>query len=103
MSFHRGALGKQRVSSGLLARRRKENTMRNYIGIATLGLACLLPCSTWAAIEVLKEEPPKSALRRGEVVYVDDGTCPVGEIKEITGGNEARGIPRKVRCVKRPN
>ncbi len=77
--------------------------MRSYVGIAMLGLVCLLPCSTRAAVEVLKEEPPKNALPRGKVVYVDDGTCPAGEIKEITGGNEAKGIPRKVRCVKRPD
>lgn len=70
--------------------------------IATLGLAVLLPCAAWAAIEVLKEEPPKNSLPRGKVVYVDDGTCPAGEIKEITGGNQEKGIPRKVRCVKRP-
>lgn len=70
--------------------------------IATLGFAVLLPCATWAAIEVLKEEPPKNSLPRGKVVYVDDGTCPAGEIKEITGGSQEKGIPRKVRCVKRP-
>ena len=76
---------------------------RNDFIAATLGFAVLLPCSAWAAIEVLKEDPPKNALPRGKVVYVDDGTCPAGEIKEITGGNEAKGFPRKVRCVKRPN
>jgi len=74
----------------------------------TLGLAVLLPCAAWSAVEVLKvdvlkEEPPKNSLPRGKVVYVDDGTCPDGEIKEITGGSQEKGIPRKVRCVKRPN
>jgi hypothetical protein len=69
----------------------------------TLGLAVLLPCAAWTAVEVLKEEPPKNSLPRGKIVYVDDGTCPPGEIKEITGGSQEKGIPRQVRCVKRPN
>ncbi len=77
--------------------------MRIYFGVLILGFAFLLPVSARAAIEVLKEEPAKNTLPRGKVVYVDDGTCPAGEIKEITGGNEAKGIPRKVQCVKRPN
>jgi hypothetical protein len=77
---------------------KEENAMRK-----ALALVLLLPCSTWAATEILKEEPPKNALPRGRIVYVDDGTCPLGEVKEVTGGNEAKGIPRKVRCVKRPS
>ena len=72
------------------------------LAAAALGLAFLLSNSAWAAIEVLKEEPPKNSLPRGKVVYVDDGTCPRGEIKEVTGGSEVKGIPRRVRCVKRP-
>jgi len=78
-----------------------ERTSGDIIA-TTLGLMVLLPCAAWAAIEVLKEEPPKNSLPRGKVVYVDDGTCPAGEIKEITGGSQAKDIPRKVQCVKRP-
>ena len=77
--------------------------LRSDLIATTLGLLVLLPCAAWAAIEVLKEEPPKNSLPRGKVVYVDDGTCPAGEIKEITGGSQEKAIPRKVRCVKRPN
>jgi hypothetical protein len=74
---------------------------RYFLAIA-LGSAALLPSVSQAKVEFLKEEPPKDALRYLEVVYVDDGTCPAGEVKEITGGNSKRSIPRKVRCVKRP-
>ena len=52
--------------------------------------------------EVLKEEPANLALRKGQVVYVDDGKCPAGEIKKITGGNQSAGVKRQVECVKRP-
>lgn len=54
-------------------------------------------------IEYLKEEPPTGSVPHRKIVYVDDGACPKGEVKEITGGSQAKSIPRKVRCVKRPN
>ena len=55
-----------------------------------------------AKTEMLKEEPPKGSLPFGKIVYVDDRSCPKGEVKEIVGGNQERSIPRRVRCVKRP-
>ena len=47
------------------------------------------------------EKPHDRTLRPGQIVYVDDGTCPTGEIKEITGGSKDKSMPRKTRCVKR--
>ena len=52
--------------------------------------------------DILKEEPANLALRKGQVVYVDDGKCPAGQIKKITGGNQAAGVKRQVECVARP-
>ena len=54
-------------------------------------------------VEYLKEEPPTGSVPYRKVVYVDDGTCPSGQVKEITGGSQTRSVPRKVRCVKRPD
>lgn len=51
---------------------------------------------------VLKEMPAKGALRLGEVIYVDDGKCPAGEVTKITGGNQKAGVARQVECVRRP-
>lgn len=51
---------------------------------------------------ILKVEPAKGVLRVGEVVYVDDSSCPAGEVKKITGGNQKAGKTRLVGCVKRP-
>jgi hypothetical protein len=76
--------------------------IRTHIVATMVGLAALLP-SVCQAKEYLKEEPPKGTIPYGQIVYVDDGTCPSGEIKEITGGSLRRSIPRKVRCVKRPD
>ncbi|WP_141510802.1 DUF6719 family protein [Ramlibacter sp. WS9] len=70
---------------------------------STLGLLLSYPCQSQTKVEYLKEEPPKGSVRYGKVVYVDDGTCPKGEVKEITGGSQEKSIPRKVRCVPHPN
>ena len=59
--------------------------MRTHIVATMLGLAACLPSVCQAKVEYLKEEPPKGAIPLGKIVYVDDGTCPSGEVKEITG------------------
>jgi hypothetical protein len=76
--------------------------LRRSLVMTILAIAAGLPFACLAAIEILKEEPPKGTIPLGKVVYVDDGTCPSGEVKEITGGDMRRSIPRQVRCVKRP-
>ena len=50
---------------------------------------------------VLKEEPKRNLLKHGQVVLVDDGSCPAGEIKEVTGGKDdaAKQVNRTRRCV----
>jgi len=54
------------------------------------------------AADYPKTVPKDGEIPYGKVVYVDDGKCPKGEIKEITGGSQEKAIPRKTRCVKRP-
>ena len=57
----------------------------------------------------MNREPAEGDLRPGQKVLVDDGTCPVGQIKEVTGGSNrnqiqtapAAGMPRQRQCVKR--
>lgn len=52
------------------------------LAIALLSLAPV--CAS--AQQVLKHEPPGGAMRGGEVVLVDDGKCPKGQIKKVTAG-----------------
>ena len=54
-----------------------------------------------AAQTVLKEEPKRNLLKHGQVVLVDDGSCPAGQIKEVTGGkaDAAKQVNRTRRCV----
>jgi hypothetical protein len=83
--------------------------MKLRLEILAVGVAAVLctgPAEAARAdrpVEYLKQEPPSGTLPYGKVVYVDDGTCPSGEVKEITGGSQEKSIARKVRCVKRPD
>jgi hypothetical protein len=59
-------------------------------------------------LSLLRQEPPPGTLAAGARVYVNDGKCPKGQIKEITGGSNIgrggeiikSGSPRQRRCVK---
>lgn len=61
-----------------------------------------LPPRVGATPEVVKEMPKEGEIPYRKVVYVDDKTCPIGEVKEVTGGSKEKSIPRKIRCVKAP-
>jgi uncharacterized protein DUF6719 len=62
------------------------------------GRAALLT-ALWA-MTLLTREPDDLDLRLGQRVYVDDGTCPQGQVKEVTGAKlTPTGIQRTRRCV----
>ncbi|WP_034883472.1 hypothetical protein M728_004016 (plasmid) [Ensifer sp. WSM1721] len=67
-----------------------------YLAIGTAALAIS------ACTQTLTAEPGPGKLASGAKVLVDDGTCPEGQIKQITGGNNAAGIGRKRECIARP-
>ena len=72
----------------------------SHVGlVAGLVLFCNCP----AAAQTLTREPPTGALRSGQSVLVDDGTCQRGQIKEVIGGAnvKGRGGPRIRRCIPR--
>jgi hypothetical protein len=71
-----------------------------------IALAVVMLVSSSHAQTVLKTEPPMGALREGETVLVDDGTCPKGKIKLVVGGNHVKAggtknIIRTRSCVAR--
>ena len=54
----------------------------------------------------VKREPAMGAMQEGEIVLVDDGSCPKGQIKRVVGGNHVKvgGYKQIVRtrsCVPR--
>jgi CubicO group peptidase (beta-lactamase class C family) len=57
--------------------------------------------STASLAQIRKDDPPPGSLRTGETALVDDGSCPEGQIKEVTGGDVAKGIGRTTRCISR--
>ena len=76
------------------------------MGRCIIALVPLLLIQFSAQAEVLKREPPMGALKEGQVVLVDDGTCPKGQIKRVVGGNHikvggSKLIERTRSCVPR--
>jgi hypothetical protein len=61
--------------------------------------------------KVVKEEPPlnylssaqATGLRRGEVIYVNDGSCGPGRIREVTGIAEQGNFGTAMRTISRPS
>ena len=82
------------------ARTATEDKLKNEARQAALSdTRSLSPAGTMS--DTLKHEPPNGTLRYGAVMLVDDGSCPRGQIKEVTGGDNSRKIPRTKRCVTR--
>ncbi len=75
-------------------------TLRHMTFALCAGL--LTPAVCLSENVYLKKMPKGGDIRYGKIVYVDDGKCPKGEVKEVTGGSQVKEVERKVRCVKRP-
>ena len=66
----------------------------------------LVGASAADAALYLKREPPMGALKEGQRVLVDDGTCGAGKVKEVIGGNHVKAtgtknIERERRCIEK--
>lgn len=74
---------------------------RSRIVIALLaGLA--LATEAWAQQSIVSREQDIVDLRLGQRVMVDDGSCPVGQIKEVQGAQmTTSGVVRTRKCVPR--
>lgn len=57
-------------------------------GIAFCCLILIVLCEN--AVAQVTREPPMGAMKEGEIILVDDGTCPKGQIKRVVGGNHAK-------------
>jgi hypothetical protein len=80
--------------------------MLKYAGIFML--VAITADGVCQAGSILKTEPPMGALREGEIVLVDDGSCPKGQIKQVIGGNHVKAggyknIVRTRSCIARPD
>jgi hypothetical protein len=72
---------------------------RSHLLLATL---VLLAFATPAPAQQVAREQDIADLRLGQRIMVDDGSCPAGQIKEVTGVKlTATGISRARTCVPR--
>jgi hypothetical protein len=74
--------------------------------LGILLVVVLLGSVVVARAQVVKKEPPLGALKPGEVVLVDDGSCPSGQIKRVVGGDHKKVggknlVERRRSCVNR--
>ncbi len=70
-----------------------------FVALVLIGAA-----SSALASERVSQESEITSLRIGQHVYVDDGTCPAGQIKEITGSKlTAQGVAVTRKCLDRRN
>ena len=68
-----------------------------------LGACLSIALTATARADIVGREADITDLRLGQKVYVDDGSCPAGQIKEVTGlrlGNSG-GVERVKKCVDR--
>ncbi|WP_371745177.1 DUF6719 family protein [Bradyrhizobium sp. U87765 SZCCT0109] len=75
--------------------------MRVRLAAVCAGAALMMASAAHGAGAVY-QEPPDSDFRLGQRIKVDDGTCPAGQIKEVTASKlSPEGIVRTRACVKR--
>jgi hypothetical protein len=64
--------------------------------------AVALLAASPARADIVSRESDITVLRPGQRIYVDDGSCPTGQIKEIFGLRlTPGGVERTRKCVER--
>ena len=66
------------------------------------GLALRAPPAAWAVADQVSREQDIVGLRLGQHIQVDDGSCPAGQIKEVSGAKMTpTGILAATKCIPR--
>lgn len=82
--------------------RRSDPVAGPALTAATAAGLLLAAMATAAATTQVSRESDIATLRLGQRVLVDDGSCPAGQIKEVTGVRlTASGVARTAKCVER--
>jgi len=73
-----------------------------FLSILLVGALTLFALASDAAAQQVGREQDIVNLRLGQRVRVDDGTCPAGQIKEVSGSKMTEnGVERTKKCVPR--
>src|SRR5450432_421257 len=111
--------GTQRQASVSRCQRTRQQTYRKFSQvqlqlelqerkiIKTIGFISgllLMSVASSAFATTVKQEPPMEAMREDQVLLVDDGSCPTGQIKRVVGGNHTKvggtkQVVRTISCV----
>ncbi|MDR3469752.1 MAG: hypothetical protein P4M07_27800 [Xanthobacteraceae bacterium] len=79
---------------------RRTTLLMALVAPAILAMGATLPARGGSV--AIQHEPPEGGIRLGQRVRVDDGTCPAGQVKEVTAAQlTPQGILRTRVCVKR--
>jgi hypothetical protein len=79
-----------------------DNRAITFASLPTLTAFGLLVLTGWASAQQFSHQQYIGDLRLGQRVKVDDGTCPAGQIKEISGVRMTpAGIVRAQKCIPR--
>ena len=72
------------------------------VSVLLLGSLAAFAFTHVATAQQVSREQDIGNLRLGQRIKVDDGTCPAGQVKEISGSRmAATGIVRTAKCVPR--
>jgi hypothetical protein len=73
-----------------------------HFSVVLSGAFALAALATSAAADQVSREQDIADLRLGQRILVDDGSCPAGQIKEVSGAKmTAAGILRVKKCIPR--
>ena len=79
-----------------------RNPYELSVSTALLGAALLIGAAAPAQAQTYGREQDITDLRLGQRVMVDDGTCPAGQVKEVSGAKMTpEGVARTIKCVPR--
>jgi hypothetical protein len=71
------------------------------LAVLALAVAVVVPAHSALAQQVMREQDIVN-LRLGQRIHVDDGTCPAGQVKEVSGAKMlATGVVPTRKCVPR--
>ena len=73
-----------------------------FASVLLLGALAMSALASPAAAQQVSREQDTVNLRLGQRIRVDDGTCPAGQVKEVSGAKmAATGIVRTHKCIPR--
>jgi hypothetical protein len=73
-----------------------------YLAFPLLGAVALFAIAGAALAQLVSREQDIVNLRLGQRILVDDGSCPAGQIMEVSGAKmTANGVLRVRKCVPR--